>query len=126
MRSDAAIARQLLHFITDLMQKASPPVDLSWSGYSDWAKELLGSYLADNLPQAEQRTYDRIERVLNELKSADEISQDVTSEVFRRALNEALQASVGHLGSVGHGVFVAPLKPAAAMSFDAVHIVRLD
>ena len=125
MRSDAAIARQLLHFITDLMQKASPPVDLSWSGYSDWAKELLGSYLADNLPQAEQRTYDRIERVLNELKSADEISQDVTFEVFRRALNEALQASVGHLGSVGHGVFVAPLKLAAAMSFDAVHIVGM-
>ena len=125
MRSDAAIARQLLHFITDLMQKASPPVDHSWSGYSDWAKELLGSYLADNLPQAEQRTYDRIERVLNELKSADEISQDVTFEVFRRALNEALQASVGHLGSVGHGVFVAPLKLAAAMSFDAVHIVGM-
>ena len=125
MRSDAAIARQLLHFITDLMQKASPPVDLSWSGYSDWAKELFGSYLADNLPQAEQRTYDRIERVLNELKSADEISQDVTFEVFRRALNEALQASVGHLGSVGHGVFVAPLKLATAMSFDAVHIVGM-
>ena len=125
MRSDAAIARQLLHFVTDLIQNASPPVDHSWSGYSDWAKELLGSYLADNLPPAERRTYDRIERVLNELKSADEISQDVTFEVFRRALNEALQASVGHLGSVGHGVFVAPLKLAAAMSFDAVHIVGM-
>ena len=125
MRSDAAIARQLLHFVTDLIQNASPPVDHSWSGYSDWAKELLGSYLADNLPESEQRTYDRIERVLNELKSADEISRDVTFEIFRRALNEALQASVGHLGSVGHGVFVAPLKPAAAMSFDAVHIVGM-
>ena len=125
MRSDAAVARQLLQFITDLMQNASPPADHSWSGYSDWAKDLLGSYLADNLPQAEQRTYDRIERVLNELKSADEISQDVTFEVFRRALNEALQASLGHLGSVGHGVFVAPLKLAAAMSFDAVHIVGM-
>ena len=50
MRSDAAVARQLLHFVTDLIQNASPPVDHSWSGYSDWAKELLGSYLADNLP----------------------------------------------------------------------------
>ena len=129
MRSDAIVARQLLHFITDLIEAASPRANGSWSAYSDWAKDLLGSYLADNIPEAEQstyeRTYERIERVLNELKSADEISPCESFEVFRRALNEALQASVGHLGSVGHGVFVGPLKLAAAMSFDVVHIVGM-
>ena len=74
---------------------------------------------------AEQRAYDRIERILDELKAADEISPNPSFDVFRRALSEALQASVGHLGSVGHGVFVAPLRLAAAMSFDVVHIVGM-
>ena len=127
MRADAEVARQLLGFISDLIESASPVAGASWSDYSDWAKDLLDRYLADydTLPPAEQRAYDRIERILDELKAADEISPNPSFDVFRRALNEALQASVGHLGSVGHGVFVAPLRLAAAMSFDVVHIVGM-
>ena len=127
MRADAEVARQLHTFISDLIESASPAAGASWNDYSDWAKDLLDRYLApyDSLPPAEQRAYDRIERILDELKAADEISPNPSFDVFRRALNEALQASVGHLGSVGHGVFVAPLKLAAAMSFDVVHIVGM-
>ena len=127
MRADAEVARQLLGFISGLIESASPAAGASWSDHSDWAKDLLDSYLApyDSLPPAEQRAYDRIERILDELKAADEISPNPSFDVFRRALSEALQASVGHLGSVGHGVFVAPLRLAAAMSFDVVHIVGM-
>ena len=127
MRADAEVARQLLGFILDLIESASPAAGASWSDYSDWAKDLLNRYLADydSLPPAEQRAYDRIERILDELKAADEISPNPSFDVFRRALNEALQTSVGHLGSVGHGVFVAPLRLAAAMNFDVVHIVGM-
>ena len=127
MRADAEVARQLLGFISGLIESASPAAGASWSDYSDWAKDLLDRYLApyDGLPDSEKRAYDRIERILDELEAADEISPNPPFDVFRRALNEALQASVGHLGSVGHGVFVAPLRLAAAMNFDVVHIVGM-
>ena len=127
MRSDAAVARQLLHFITDLIEAADPSGNVTWQGFSIWSKELLSRYLSDfgDLPESEQRTYDRIERILDELQLLDSVSPQPSSEVFRRALSEALQVPVGHLGSVGHGVFVAPLKLAAGMNFDVAHIVGM-
>ena len=127
MRADAAVARQLLSFVTELIDAADPSGNTSWEDYSRWSKELLGSYLVnyEDLPESERRAYDAIERILDELKSLDTVSPGPSFEVFRRALNEALQVSVGRLGSVGHGVFVAPLNLAAAMSFDVVHIVGM-
>ena len=130
MRSDAVAARQLMGFIADLARQATPSIaNTSWAGFSDWEKELLDRYLVENLPEGERRAYERIERILDELKSADEFPADarggVSFDVFRRSLNEALQASVGHLGAVGHGVFVAPLRLTAGMNFDAVHIVGM-
>ena len=130
MRADAGEARQLLRFITDIIDAVDASTNTSWEDYSRWSKELLDEYLVnyDDLPDFEQRTYNRIERILDELQSLDSVpsvSSGPSFEVFRRALNEALQVSVGHLGSVGHGVFVSPLKPAAAMSFDVVHVVGM-
>ena len=127
MRADAGVARQLRTFIGDLVQASVSPHNTSWQDYSDWTKELLDRYLADydSLPEAERRAYDRIERIMSELRAADEILHNPTFDVFRRALIESLQASVGHLGSVGHGVFVGPLRLAVGMSFDVVHIVGM-
>ena len=125
MRSDAAAARGLLRFVQGLAVDATPPDACDWSAYSDWASDLLERYLAEELPDAEQRAYDRIQSILNELKSAEEIQRNATYDMFRRALNEAMQASVGHLGSVGRGVFVAPIGIAAAMNFDVAHIVGM-
>ena len=127
MRADAAVARQLMRFIADLIDAADSSGNTTWDDFSIWSKGLLERYLSDfcDLPESEQRTYDRIERILDELQSLDTVSPQPQFEVFRRALNEALQVSVGHLGSVGHGVFVAPLNLAAAMSFDVVHIVGM-
>ena len=127
MRADASVARQLLRFVSDLIEAADSPASASWEDHSRWAKELLDRYLADydDLPDSERRAYDRINRILDELQSLDSVSPQPSYEVFHRALNEALQTSVGHLGSVGHGVFVAPLSLAAAMSFDVVHVVGM-
>ena len=127
MRLDAAVARQLLHFITDLIERTTPCANASWQGYSDWAKDLLNRYLLDydDLPEFEQRAYEQIERILDELKSLDEISRDASFDKFQREMNEALQVSMGHLGSIGQGVFVGPLRVAAAMSFDVVHLVGM-
>ena len=127
MRSDAAVARRLLRFITDLIEAVDSSSNTTWEDHSRWAKELLCRYLADydDLPDSERSAYDRIERILDDLQSLDNVSPEPSFDTFRRALNEALQVSVGHLGSVGHGVFVAPLELAAAMSFDVVHIVGM-
>ena len=127
MRAAAAVARQLLHFITDLIEVADSSGNTSWQELSLWAKGLLDLYLVDYdaLPPSERRAYDHIERILDELQSLDTVSPHTSYDVFRRALNETLQVSVGHLGSVGHGVFVAPLYLASAMNFDVVHIVGM-
>ena len=127
MRSDSGVARQLLGFIADLIQNADPSGNADWQDYSRWAKELLDRYLVDyeDLDGSEQRTCDRIGRILDDMQSLDGVSSEPSFEVFRRALNEALQASVGHLGSVGRGVFVGPFRLAAAMSFDVVHFVGM-
>ena len=130
MRADAAVARQLVRFIAGLIGRASPAETASWGEHSAWAKRLLDAYLVDydNLPSDEQRSYDQIERILDELQSLDSVlgnSPQPSFDTFRRALNEALQASTGHLGSVGHGVFVAPFRHAAAMNFDVIHLVGM-
>ena len=130
MRADAAVARQLARFITGLIRSASPDEASSWGGYSAWAKGLLDGYLVDydDLPPDERRSYDRIARILDELQALDSVlsySPQPSFDTFRRALSEALQASAGHSGSVGHGVFVAPFRLATAMSFDVVHLVGM-
>ena len=126
MRSEAFAARGLLRFVRRLAAHTAPPDTGDWSAYSDWASALLERYLASkDLPDDEQRAYVRILDILDELKSAAEIQRNATYDMFRRALNEALQDYVGHVGSVGHGVFVAPVRIAAAMSFDVVHIVGM-
>ena len=127
IRADAEVARHLQSFIADLIEASAPLEDASWKEWSEWAKRLLDQYLADydSLPDLEKRAYDRIERILKELQAADEISPNPTSDVFRRALHDALQVSVGRLGLIGQGVFVAPFRHAAAMNFDVVHIVGM-
>jgi RecB family exonuclease len=130
MRADAAVARQLARFITDLIEAADSDGNATWEDYSCWTNKLLERYLADRLsfPESERHTYDKIKRILDELQSLDDIegvSPPPSFDVFRRALNDALQVSAGHRGFVGHGVFVAPLNLAAAMSFDVVHIVGM-
>lgn len=126
LRFEADAAQSLLRFIDRLAANIVPPDGSSWSAYSDWAKELLNLYLTDYLPDDERRAAEKIEGIVEELKSADEIEQNASLEVFRRSLLEALeQQPVGRSDPVGHGVFVAPLKCAAAMNFDAVHIVGM-
>ena len=127
IRADATVARHLQRFVAGLIEAADSSRNTTWKHYCEWTKSLRDSYLADNdsLPDTDRRAYDRIERILDELQAADDILPNPSLDVFRRALNEALQAYVGHLGSVGHGVFVAPFRLAAAMSFDVVHMVGM-
>ena len=128
MRSEAASAREMLKFVNDLAEYTTPPADgSSWKVFSGWASGLLDRYLVadSDIPEAEQEALQKIKELLSELEGAEAIEAKPNFSAFAQALDEGLQASLGHLGVTGQGVFVAPIGTAAAMSFDVVHIVGM-
>jgi ATP-dependent helicase/nuclease subunit B len=48
-----------------------------------------------------------------------------SSASFLQAVEEALGDTLGHLGLIGQGVFVAPLGAATAMDFDVTHVMGM-
>lgn len=128
MRREARTTRDLLAFIEGLIDDISPPADgSSWTEYGRWASGLLDRYVARDpeLPEAESDALEKISASLASLEAVDSVSPGPTFRVFRDALSEALQASVGHSGTTGQGVFVAPVGAAIGMSFDAIYMVGM-
>lgn len=128
MRRDAEIATALREFIQDLAERVSPPPDGSaWSDFVGWAKGLLSAYVAipADADQPEHDALDKINSGLDTLVVAGEIEPEPDFTSFWRALDELLSQVVGHLGSIGQGVFVAPIRQAAGMRFDYLHVVGM-
>lgn len=126
MRDNAAVARRLLEFVEDLADALAPPEPgSSWGTFCDWAARLLGHYLAPNLPAPEEAARERIERALEELRSADSARPRTDAEEFRQALADSLRAPVGRLGATGEGVFVSTFAAALGMSFDVIWLVGM-
>ncbi len=127
MRRAAQSARELRAFVSNLAERCEPPPDGSeWREFCDWAKELLNDYLSTNsMPESEEEARDKIEDALESLKTAQRIEPSPAFATFRRALDDALRAPVGHHGAVGEGVFVGSVRSAAAMRFDAAHVVGM-
>ena len=128
MRREARTTCDLLAFVERLIDDISPPTEgSSWTEYSLWASGLLDRYVArdSELPEPESDALDKIRTSLASLESVDSVSPGPTFRVFRDALSEALQASVGHSGTTGRGVFVAPVGAAIGMSFDAIYMVGM-
>ena len=128
MRRDAKVAIALREFIEDLAERVSRPSDGSaWSDFAGWAKGLLSAYVAipADADQPEHDALDTISSGLDTLVVAGEIELEPDFSSFRRALDELLSQVVGHLGSIGQGVFVAPIRQAAGMRFDYLHMVGM-
>ena len=128
MRRDAGIAIALREFIEDLAERVSRPSDGSaWNDFVGWAKGLLSAYVAipADTDQSEHDALDTLSSGLDTLVVAGEIEPEPDFSSFRRALDELLSQPVGHLGSIGQGVFVAPIRQAAGMRFDSLHIVGM-
>ena len=128
MRLEARVARDLLAFIQRLIGDTAPPSDgSSWTEYGRWASGLLDSYLARGFepPESETDTIERIRVGLASLEAVDALAPGPTFNVFKEALAETLQSSLGHSGATGQGVFVAPVGAAVGMSFDAVYMVGM-
>lgn len=131
LRADVAAARKMRYFINGVADRAKPPgggfAPADWSAFCEWAKGLLDRYVLpdERLPPNERRARASIARAIDELAAAEQVRPQATFDDFRRALNETLQAPLGHLQSVGQGVFVAPFRRAAGMSFDIGFIVGM-
>ncbi len=128
MRRDAKVAFALREFIEDLAGRVSRPSDGSaWRDFVGWAKGLLTAYVAipADADQSEHDALDTISSGLDTLVVAGEIEPEPDFSSFRRALDESLSQPVGHLGSIGQGVFVAPIRQAAGMRFDYLHMVGM-
>ena len=126
MRSEAAAAKDIQAFIDKLAQDLDPPEDGSpWKAFADWAKELLGSYLATDVGEADGDAAERIRRLLDEFAAADGVNNGANLAVFRQMVAELMQTSFGHLGPTGQGVFVSSFAGASGMTFDAVWLVGM-
>ena len=124
MRYEANAARNAVAFIGKLGGDVRPPTDgSSWAQFCGWAKGLLATYLSRDARN--DKAFERVEELLEELMAADSINDSTTVDVFRQTIEEALRAPVGQLGPTGSGVFVSSLEVAAGMSFDAVWLVGM-
>ena len=140
MATDAAVARVALRFVEQLASDiARGRPDDTWGNFSDWAERLLRRYLrrrplkispesddrSRRIAEEETNAREKVLRVLAELKTADRFEDKTTLSEFRQAVEESLQAPVGHLGVTGKGVFVSSLSAAAGIDFDAIWIVGM-
>ena len=128
MRLEARTARDLLAFIERLIEDTAPPAEgSSWAEYSRWATWLLDRFMEreSELPESESEVLEKIRTSLESLEAVDSVSPGPTFRVFRGALSEALQSSLGHSGTTGRGVFVAPVGAAVGMSFDSIYMVGM-
>ncbi len=127
-RSEAAAARDLMMFVEHLAKELTPPPNGSpWEDFCCWADNLLASYLVReaDIPEPEQQSLHKIREVLSDLKAVESITPGATLEDFRQALRQALQQPLGHRGTTGQGVFVAPIASAIGMRFDRVYLVGM-
>ena len=124
----AAAARELRDFIKLLAGYASAPPDGSpWADFCDWATDLLRRFLlrSEQMPEAELAALDSVEEQLQGMKAAEGVEASPSFNAFKQSLDETLATALGHVGTTGQGVFVAPLRAALAMRFDAVHVVGM-
>ena len=133
MRREADSARGLLLFMERLAGDVSqgeggrPPDGASWGEFRSWASGLLDRYLSKgaNFPEREESALGKIEGALDGMEAAAQLEPSLSFGVFRQALGEALQASLGHFGVTGQGAFTATVGAAVGMDFNAVYMVGM-
>ncbi len=124
MQAEAAAARALSEFVTDLDRRLNPPSDgATWMEFASWATDLLAGYL--DVGESAGNSSERVLEILREIESLDALGRPPTLDRFKLALEDALSATVGHVGRTGEGVFVGPIASVAGMEFDVVHVVGM-
>lgn len=124
-RRDADRAEALAAFVTRLRNDlAEGTARRSWAAAVDWAKGLIDSYLGGERrrvrwPQDEQKAAHRVDEALDRLAGLDALDgPPPTVDIFRRALDSELEATLRRVGRAGDGVLVGHVSVAPGLVFD--------
>ena len=126
MESDAAI--HMAEFIRALSRDVKLPDGAAkWADYARWLLGVMDKYIEfeTDQPESDVVILQRITDLINELGSMDELDSNPTSAEFLEAVRDVLTGRLGHIGTTGQAVFVAPFGTAGAMSFDTVYLVGM-
>jgi RecB family exonuclease len=115
---------RLDRFVVELADRTSESF-AEWADWCTWAAGLVDRYLGRPpawWPDEEANAHDH---VLDRLAALGALPTTVPVDraTFRAALAEELDQTVGHVGSFGTGVLLAPLRALRGTDFDAVFVV---
>lgn len=118
---------RLTKFVEELAINLQPASSSTWGELSQWARGLLDRYVGRRLragaPDGEQVALERVQAVVEGLAALDDLGQAPSIAALRDALEESLDVRVGHAGSFGDGVLVAPLNALLATDYDALFVL---
>jgi ATP-dependent helicase/nuclease subunit B len=132
-RRDADRAEGLAAFVTRVRSDlAEGAARRSWAASVDLAKGLIDSYVGDDRrraswPEDEQEAAHRVEESLDRLGGLDALGGPApTVDVFRRALDSELEATLRRIGRAGDGVLVGHVSVAPGLVFDRLVMLGMS
>jgi hypothetical protein len=123
-------ANRLTRFVRDLAEATEPPPP-SWAALAGWAVGLLDRFLGPRpsdpvrWPEVELAAYERVVECVQALGQLEDLGAPASVAAFVRAVDDELDASVGHGGTFGDGVLVAPLAGLRGTDYDSLFVVGL-
>ena len=116
-------------FVADLAQRLAPPPDPSWQVLADWGEGLLTRYFGpaarSHAPDSELVADEKVRSIVRGLAVLDELAAPASVLALRRALDEQLDVAVGHVGTFGDGVMVAPLGALLGTDHDLLFVLGM-
>jgi ATP-dependent helicase/nuclease subunit B len=120
---------RLGRFITELETRLAPPTPPTWPALVEWSLGLLDRYLGRVLPadapESEQTAAERVRSAVAGLTTLHALGAPASVAALRSALDEELDTSIGHTGTFGDGVLVAPVGLLAGTDYDALFVVGM-
>ncbi len=128
LERDREHVEQLEAFMAELVARAQPPTAPTWAAFSAWCRSLLARYLGgegrrSGWPEVELDAARRVDAILADLATLDDLGAGVDLSRFRVALDVGLDVPAAHVGRFGTGVFVGPLAAAVGATFDTIVIL---
>ena len=125
LKDTARNARFLKRFINDLTELADTQNITSWSGWSEWMRKIIETYMAPNDDDIDG--LDQIHDKLTQIRQLDAVSRShVDRDKFSRTVQRLLRTRIGALSGWGSSVLVAPLNAGTANAFKSIHILGMS
>jgi RecB family exonuclease len=117
-------------FVDELVAALEPPPRPTWKAFSAWAIGLVDRYLGGEArhghwPEVEQEAWRSVREAIGGLADLDAMGAECDLGVFRRTVEQELDAPAARTGTFGTGVFIGPVAAAAGTDFDTVYLVGM-